>query len=336
MNRKIILPVVVVAGTVAWLVYNKMHEPDITKGVVASGTVEATQAALGFQMPGRIDRIAVREGDKVTTGDTLAWLDHVELNARKAQAQAQLNAARATLAEIEAGARSEEIEQARIALHAAVGRLNNAQQDFDRTQQLVRGGAVAQEVLDNARLALDQATSQKNQAEQQVKLLESGARPERITTQRAVIAQGEAALRQVDAAIGNAVVVAPFDGVVSTRDREPGETVGAGIPVVTLLNNNDRWIRIYIREDQIGAVHLGDPVSITGDTYANRTYSGAVSFIASEAEFTPRNVQTAEERVKLVYAVKVKITSDSSADLKPGMPADVRIGGNGTANAPPK
>jgi len=113
--------------------------------------------------------------------------------------------------------------------------------------------------------------------------------------------------------------------VVTVRHREPGETVPAGSPVLTVMNRDDRWVRIYIREDRIGAVHTGQAATITSDTYAGKTYRGAVVFIASEAEFTPKSVQTREERVKLVYAVKVRVSGDPAYDLKPGMPADVRL-----------
>jgi HlyD family secretion protein len=109
------------------------------------------------------------------------------------------------------------------------------------------------------------------------------------------------------------------------RHREPGETVPAGLPVLTLMNPDDRWVRIYVREDEVGRIHLGDAAEITGDADPNRVYEGRVVFIASEAEFTPRNVQTTEERVKLVYRVKVQITDDPGHDLKPGLAADVRL-----------
>jgi HlyD family secretion protein len=167
--------------------------------------------------------------------------------------------------------------------------------------------------------------AQRQQAEQQRKLVETGPRRERIVGQRAVVAQAEAVLRQADAALANAVIRAPFDGVVTVRDREPGETVGPGAPVLTVMNLKDRWVRIYIREDRIGAVHVGQSASISADTYPDKRYAGDVAFIASEAEFTPRNVQTTEERVKLVYAVKVRVTGDSTFELKPGMPADVSL-----------
>ena len=101
-----------------------------------------------------------------------------------------------------------------------------------------------------------------------------------------------------------------------------------GFPVLTLIDPDDRWVRIYVREDRIGAVSLGQAAVISSDTYPDRSYEGEVVFIASEAEFTPRNVQTTEERVKLVYAVKVRITGDPSHDLKPGIPADVVLSGS--------
>jgi HlyD family secretion protein len=112
---------------------------------------------------------------------------------------------------------------------------------------------------------------------------------------------------------------------VTVRHREPGEVVPAGSPVLTVMNRDDRWVKIYVPETRIGAVRLGLEAEITTDTFPGKTYGGTVSFIASEAEFTPKTVQTSEERVKLVYAVKVTVAGEPSFDLKPGMPADVRL-----------
>ena len=137
--------------------------------------------------------------------------------------------------------------------------------------------------------------------------------------------EAEAAVAQVQATLDNAVIHAPFAGVVTVRHREPGESVQAGAPVVTLLNTDDRWVRIYVREDQVGRVRVGQDAHITSDSHPGKTFDGRVTLIASEAEFTPRNVQTAEERVKLVYAVKVAIVGDATLQLKPGVPADVTL-----------
>jgi HlyD family secretion protein len=261
----------------------------------------------------------------VKAGDTLAILDHSELMPRRAQAVAALQAARALLAEMTAGSRSEERVQAQAAVRAIADRITDAQRDLDRTKRLLDAGAVAQEQYDKARLQLDVLQNQHTQAEQQLQLVQTGPRPERIDAQRAAVSQAEGALAQIDATLGNTVIRAPFAGIVTVKDREAGETVPAGAPVVTIMNLDDRWVRIYIPETQVGAMHVGQAAKITADSYRQRQYSGEISFIASQAEFTPRNVQTREERVKLVYAVKVRITQDSTYDLKPGIPADVEL-----------
>jgi HlyD family secretion protein len=325
MNRTrlavILLVAIVIAG--GWYAFTRQRGDG--GALAASGTVEATEAALGVQVPGRLETVRVHEGDLVKARDTLGALDLHELTARRAQAVAQLAAARALLEEMERGARPEELAQAREADSTAAVRLADAQKDFERAQPLTRSGTISAQTFDKSRFALDVARSQRDQAAQQLRLVRIGPREERITAQRAVVAQGDAAVRQADATLANAVVIAPFDGVVSVRNREPGETVAAGSPVVTILNLADRWVRIYIAEDRIGAVKLGREATIATDTYKEKQYHGTVSFIASEAEFTPRNVQTQAERVKLVYAVKVRIAGDSTSDLKPGMPVDVKL-----------
>jgi HlyD family secretion protein len=326
MDRKKLIPIVLAVVVLVAVWFILLRGSASNGALIASGTVEATDAQLGFQVAGRIDTILVHEGDAVRAGQLLARLDQAELKARRQQAEAQLAAARALLTELERGSRSQEVQQGRDALAAANQRLADAQRDLDRTRRLFDGGAVSREALDKVQLAFDVAQSQHDQAAQALQLLEVGPRPERIDAQRAAVASAQAAVRQMDAMLANSEIHAPFDGVVSVKDREIGETVSPGAPVVTVTNMNDRWVRIYIPETRIGAVHIGQGATISADTYKGRTYRGAVSFIASEAEFTPKNVQTADERVKLVYAVKVRITSDSTYDLKPGIPADVQLG----------
>ncbi len=292
-------------------------------GIQASGTVEATEADLGFQAGGRLAWIGVREGDSVEAGEEVARLDQGELLARKGAAEAQVEGARALLAELTAGFRAEEVAEGQAALRAAQERAQDAQRDLGRARRLFEGGAVSREVLDKARTAASVAEAGSDQARERLSLLEGGPRRERIQAQRAVVAQAEAALAQADAALANAVITVPFPGIITLRHREPGEAVTPGAPALTLMDPEDRWVRIYIREDRIGEVALGQEAAITSDTYPERSYGGEVVWIAREAEFTPRNVQTTEERVKLVYAVKVRITADPSHDLKPGIPADV-------------
>lgn len=296
--------------------------------ITASGTIEATEADLGFQTGGRLDSVLVREGDQVPAGARLAVLDRAELLARRESARAFVLAQQARLRELERGFRSEEVEQARAALRAAEQRVGDTERDRARTRALFEGGAVSRQAFDNQESAFTLAAAERDRLREQVRLLETGARPEQVAAQRAVVAQAVAGLRQVEAALAQAEVVAPFAGFVTHRQREPGEVVSPGLPVVTLSNPADRWVRIYVPEDEVGRVRLGAPAEISIDAFPGKTYQGEVAFIATEAEFTPRNVQTQAERVKLVYRVKVRIVADTVQELKPGIPADVRLQGS--------
>lgn len=334
--KKIVVPIVVLfvaGGATAWYLLHRPRENP--NELVASGTVEATDAQLGFQVPGQVVSIVPREGDRVLAGQVLAQLDRAELEARRAQAEAQVDAARAMLTELERGAVREEIAQARAALAAAEERREDAARDAARTRRLFEGGAVSREALDKDQTRLDVATSQRTQAAEQLHQIQVGPREERKDAARAQIAQAEAAVRGVEASLSDTVITAPFDGVVTVRHREPGEIVPAGSPVLTLMDPGSRYVRIYIPENRIGAVRLGTGATIKADTFPNKTYPGQVSFIASEAEFTPKSVQTTEERVRLVYEVKVRVTGDPDFDLKPGLPADVTLTPLPPSPAPP-
>jgi HlyD family secretion protein len=324
-NRRLIAAPVVLtlAGLGAWLALRSSG--DDAGALEGSGTVEATEADLGFQAGGRIAEVLVREGDRVEAGALLARLDDAELVARLAAAEAQLEAARQVLRELERGARPEELRQAEAAEAAARQRMEEVERLAARTRTLYEGGAVSAEELERAETAREVAAAQHRQAAEQLALVRSGARRERIDAQRAAVRQAEAAVAQAEAMLSNARIHAPFSGIVTVRHRQPGEAVSAGMPVLTLMDPADRWVRIYVREDRVGRVSLGQRAEIRADAYPDRRYAGRVVFIAGEAEFTPRNVQTPDERVKLVYAVKVAIEGDSALELKPGVPADVRL-----------
>jgi HlyD family secretion protein len=317
----IVALLVMVAG--AWLAFGRRTGD--TGALVASGTVEATESDLGFQVGGRIDALTVQEGDRVAAGQELARLDVAELAARREAAEAQLEGAQALLAELQAGARPEELRQARAAESAARERLEEAARMLERTRTLEAGGAVSREALEQARTAHQVARAQHEQAQQQLEMVQRGPRSERVAAQRAAVRAAESAIAQVDATVSSAVIRAPFAGIVTVRHRQPGEAVGPGSPVVTVMDPADRWVRIYVRQDMIGNVQLGQRAEIRTDSDPARAHDGRVTFIGSQAEFTPRNVQTAEQRVRLVYAVKVTITDDAALALKPGIPADVRL-----------
>jgi HlyD family secretion protein len=318
----IAIPVLLIVAVVVFILLRGGGNDGV---VVASGTVEATEADLGFQLPGRVERIAVDEGDGVDADDELAWLDRGELLAQRRAAEAQATAARARLAELERGFREEEIAQGRALLRAATQQLRDAERDLERARRLYEGGAISRQRFDDAETAVTVTESEYERARESLRVLESGPRREQIAAQRGLVDQAEAIVAQLDATLEHAVIRAPFGGVVTVRHREPGETAPAGTPVLTIMDPTDRWVRIYVREDDVGRLALGGTAAISADAYPDRTYAGRIVFIADEAEFTPRNVQTTEERVKLVYRVKVRIEADSTFDLKPGLPADVRL-----------
>ena len=299
-------------------------EPDV---IEASGTVEATEAQLGFQVSGRIDSIFVVEGARVSTGDRLATLDRAELSSRLEAATANLEAQRARLRELENGFRSEEVAQARAALNGVERRLQDAIRDQNRARNLFAGGAISQQSLDRAETIAALAETDAERAREQLGLMERGARPEQVAGQRAAVSQAVAQVGQVEAAVGFAEITAPFPGTLTRRHREPGEVVVAGLPVLSLMNPTDRWVRIYIPEARIAQVSLGTHAEMVVDGFPDRRYDGEVVFIADEAEFTPRTVQTREERVKLVYRVKVRVIGDEAIDLKPGLTVDLRLTG---------
>ncbi len=332
MRRRIGVGLVVVAvvAVVAILVLGGSGDRGALE---ASGTVEVTESDLGFNLPGRVESVAVREGDAVTEGQVLARLDAADLVARRAAAGAQVDAARAVLAEMEAGGRPEDVAQGRAAVRAADRRLEDARRDLARARRLHEGGAISREALDKAETGHTVAETSLDQAREQLSAVTAGPRAERVAAQRASVQGAEAAAREVDARLAQATVTAPFTGRVTLRHREPGETVQPGQPVVTIMDPNDRWVQIYIPEDRIGTVAIGQRAVITSDSYPDREHQGEVSYIAGEAEFTPRNVQTRQERVKLVYAVRVRVLDDPEMVLKPGVPADVVLMDAGTAGA---
>ena len=155
-------------------------------------------------------------------------------------------------------------------------------------------------------------------------MVKEGPRKEDISAAEQRVSQARAALLTAEERLKDTVIYAPVSAVVIRKNIELGETVGTGIPVFTLGDLEDPWIKVYVKEDKLGLVKLGQKAKITVDSYPGKVYEGTVTFISSEAEFTPKNVQTKEERVKLVFGVKVRVKNIND-ELKPSMPADVRI-----------
>ena len=320
-----ILAAAVVLSTIGGFFIYRTMSASQSDEIIASGTVEATQADLGFQVAGRLERISVREGDDVTMGVELANLERAELVAQLAMAHAQVAGAEAVLRELTNGARREELAQARATVAVAVERRDAARRDVERLSPLAEQSLVSRQQFDHQRTELSVAEGEAAKAIEELQILETGTRVERIAAQRALLAEAVATVARIEAMLAQTELRAPFSGTIVVRHREPGEALSSGLPVLTLRNFDDRWVRIYVPGDEVGRLTIGQAATITADSYENRTYTGTVSYIANVAEFTPRNVQTTKDRVKLVYEVRVRITGDEKIDLKPGLPADVQF-----------
>jgi HlyD family secretion protein len=319
----ILVLVLVLAASGGGLMYTALKGPEDKDTIFVSGTVEATEAELGFQVAGKLERVLAQEGDEVRPGAELAALEQTELEAEREVARAQIASAQALLSEYVAGSRREEIARARASLAVAEQRQKSAKQDLERLRGLAQQSVISRQAFDHQQTEADVADGEVNQATEELRLLEAGTRVERITGQRATLAQANAALGRIDAQLSQTTIKAPFSGTVTIRHREPGEAVSAGAPVLTLQNLENRWVRIYVPGDEVGRLSLGQCASIASDGFAERRYGGRVSYISRIAEFTPRNVQSTKDRVRLVYEVRVRIVGDEAIDLKPGLPGDV-------------
>ena len=286
-----------------------------------SGNIEVTEIQVSFKIPGRVAARLVSEGDVVTNGQVVARLETGELEQELALRQAEIDGARANLADLEAGARTEEIEQAdaaRAVAMAEAGRLSN---DYRREQELFALNVIPRREYEAAETAWNVATSKVREAEARLTLLKNGARPETIKGARARLEQTRQMAQLAATRLGYATIAAPGDGLVLAEGVESGEYVVPGTPVINMGDVRQVWMRAFINETDLGRIKVGQAVRVSTDTRPEKTYSGRIVFIAPQAEFTPKNVQTAKERVKLVYRIKIAIPNPE-LELKPGMPAD--------------
>jgi HlyD family secretion protein len=349
-----------------------------------SGTIEATQANLSFQVGGRVQAVPVDEGQAVEAGQLLAVLDQENFLANRDQANANLTRAEETLGqmqamlalnrnalpaeveraeaavqtleaqlkELETGYRSQDTQQALLALEEARITMEQARKDQARFEQLYKRNVIAEKDKDAADLKYQTALKEYQRARQAYALLKEGYRQESIAAARARLAEARAALKlarsnlqQIEAtekeveaakaqvkAMQAAVALAeiqlsytqlraPSNGIIVSRNVEPGEVVSIGQEVISMADLSEVDLKVFVDETEIGRVKPGQRVDVKIDTFPDKIYPGRVSFISPEGEFTPKIIQTRKERVKLVYLVKIKIPNPDF-ELKSGMPAD--------------
>jgi len=278
--------------------------------IEASGTIEGTEFRVATEVAGRILSIACDEGTLVKEGDTLIVIDDTEYRIQLRQSVASAEVAEAGYRLALEGSRKEDILQAEAAFDAAKA-------DFERVRDLLASGTVTQKQYDDSYTRF--VASEQGYAK-----LASGLRSQEIVAARALRDQAEAAADQLRKRIRDCAILSPANGIVTLKAVERGELTGVGGNLLRVTSLDPAKLVIYIGETDLGRIRLGQAAGVFIDAFPQREFSGTVTYISSVAEFTPKNVQTKEERTKLVFSVKVNIPNPEGI-LKPGMPADARL-----------
>jgi len=294
-------------------------------GVIsASGTIEAIEVTVSSKTSGQVEKMLVDEGVLVKNGDTLAVIDSDSLKIQLNQAQAGVDLAESQLQLLVKGARIEDIRLAEEALKQAEANLRIAREDRERIRNLYEKQSATAKQNDDAEARYTVARAQYDAAQQALQKWRKYARPEEIKSAQARLDQAIAGRNLLKKTISDSTITSPASGIITHKIVEQGEFVGPGTPLLTIADLSEVHLNIYITEMELGKVRLGQEAEVTIDSYPGRAFPGKVIFISPEAEFTPKNIQTKEERVKLVYRVKIQIPNQENI-LKPGMPADAVI-----------
>ena len=286
MRRYIPLGIIVAIIVVGLILLLLKTEKGETNSIKASGTIEVTEVDVSSRVAGQIDIMNVSEGDSIKENAVICELNHKELDAQLENAKAGYQAA------------LDAVNQARI-------RYENIKSKLQRARNLFETGGVPKQEVDDL--------------EAQYKILKA-----QYSLARQNLNQAKAGLNLIKAKLDDFIIKAPISGLVLSTNFQKGEVVFPGAPIVTLADLSTVWLKVYISEKELGRIKIGDKAKVTTDTYPNKIYWGKVVKIASEAEFTPKNIQTKEERTRLVFAIKISIPNPKQ-ELKPGMLADAEI-----------
>ncbi len=292
--------------------------------IEASGTLEATEVRVSAMVPGQIQRIFIREGVDVQAGDTLMVLDQTTLALQWRQARGGVDLAEAQYKLLLNGARPEDLQLAEEALKSAESSFKSANDDYARMKELYTAQSVSRKQFDDAESRFTIAQAQLNSAKQQVQKMQRFARAEDLASAKARLEQAQASAGILRKQLDDATILAPVAGTVTHRPVEEGELVGVGTTVATIARLETLNLVIYVNEVNLGRVQVGGGADIVIDAHPDRTFPGKVVYISPLAEFTPKNVQTKEDRTKLVFGVKIEVENGERI-LKSGMPADAWI-----------
>jgi HlyD family secretion protein len=317
------------AGLMVWFGQQSMKKD----GLYYSGTVEAaTISNLAFQVGGKVARVLVTEGQKVEKDQLLAELDRAEFAAAQDQARANLEKSAGSLGQLSAQlditrkTLPDDVVRAEASLSSARDVLAEAKSNKERYDQLFSRQVVSKKEWEGVTLAYDTARARVAEAEAMLRQAKSnlgriGVTEREVEAARAQMAASKAALEQARIQFDRSQLLAPFPGIVTSKNIEPGEAATPTRQAITLSDLSSVKIKIYVGETEIGKVKPGQKADVKVDSLPGKTFEGAVTYISPEGEFTPKIIQTQKERVKLVYLVEITV-ANPNLELKTGMPAD--------------
>jgi len=289
------------------------------------GNVDIREVQLAFRQPGRVAQMAFDEGDAVSAGTRLAALDAQPYREALAAAQAQVQVAQAELAKLRRGLRPQEIIQTREALKQAQVVAIDAERNYQRQSSLLASGSTTQRAADAARTAHDQAAAGVEAAKAALSQAFEGFREEDIAAAEARLAVAQAAQAQATISLADTELIAPSDGTVIARVREPGSMVASQSTIYSLSLDKPVYVRAYIGEPDLGRIAPGTAVRVKSDS-AEKIYRGQIGFISPRAEFTPKTVETTDLRTDLVYRLRIVIDeADHDTALRQGMPVTIEV-----------
>lgn len=289
-----------------------------------SGFIEGKEVEISSRIQGQIKEIFVDEGERVKERDRIALIDCSDYEIQKKQIEALVESASANLKIIEKGARSEDLKMAEELKKQAEANLRSAEKDFNRAKRLFDEKSITEKQWEDAKTRYELAMANFRQAEENLKKIKRGARKEEIELARAKLKEVLALLDSVEKRIRECEILSPMDGIVSVKLREKGEMVSPGTPIVKILNTEKVYLYVYIPERDLGMVKVGDYAEVSVDSFPEKKFIGKVVFISPEAEFTPKQIQTEDERTKLVFKAKIELENKDGI-FKVGMPADAFI-----------
>ncbi len=292
--------------------------------IEGTGTIESTNVIVSSRNAGEINSILFNEGERVNAGDTILIIDHEALEYQLEQALAGEQIAQAQLDLMLKGARSEDIKQAEEMMKQSEVNFNSAKKDFERYKQLWESKSISKKQFEDITAKYDVALAQYNAAKENYQKVKKIFRPEEIEQAKGNLKKAKASVDLLKKSIRDSYVISPLSGFIVKKFVEVGETVTPMSSLFKVSNLSTVDLVIYVSEVELGKVKLGQKAEVSIDTYPDRKYEGKVTYISPEAEFTPKNVQTKDERTKLVFAVKITV-DNKNFDLKPGMPADAKV-----------